>query len=79
MVREHWRDISLLAESLGIESRNWGWPPWEDKWNGLAHIIVRSRKEKFWPSFHLVEHDVGEICIGESIGQLIIANTDNLT
>jgi len=53
MVREHWRDISLLAESLGIESRNWGWPPWEDKWNGLAHIIVRSRKEKFWPSFHL--------------------------
>jgi hypothetical protein len=32
-----------------------------------------------WPSFHLVEHDVGGICIGESIGQLIIANTDNLS
>jgi hypothetical protein len=29
--------------------------------------------------FTFVEHDVGEICIGESIGQLIIANTDNLT
>jgi len=40
MVREHWRDISLLAESLGIESRNWSRPPWEDKWNGLPFTLL---------------------------------------